>query len=486
MIKLSDGRNLPLDMHKVKVVQRLPFPLIEQRLAAIREGGFNTFMLRTRDMFLDMLTDSGTNAQSDAQLAASMESDDAYAGSESFFKMVDAVQDVFGYNYVLPAHQGRAAEHLIAKGLVKPGDVIPMNQHFTTTKAHLVLAGATVEEICTDEGYNPDNGCLFKGNMDIDKLNQVIARHGADKIPFIRMESTANLLGGQPFSMANLKEVRAIADKHKIPLLVDTSLIADNAYMIKHREAGYEKCSVAKIIKEIGSIADIIYMSGRKSTTSRAGLIAMREKKIYDQLAPLVPVYEGFLTYGGISTREIESMAVGLREMTEENCAGCAVELIEYFVSRLIDKGIPVVKPAGGVGAHIDALRFLPHLDHQQYPAGALAAAIFICSGVRGMERGTVSMDRDVDGTELISELELVRLAVPRRAFTMSHIEYVVDRVAWLYKHREMIGGLAWENEPKMLRFFIGRLKPIAAGQASANWDEELAQAFIHDFSHNM
>ena len=369
MIKLSDGRNLPLDMHKVKVIQRLPFPRVEQRLAAIQEAGFNTFLLRTRDMFLDMLTDSGTNAQSDAQLAASMESDDAYAGSESFFKMVDAVRDVFGCEYTLPAHQGRAAEHLIAKSLVKPGDLIPMNQHFTTTKAHFTLAGGTVEEICADEAYNPDSSCLFKGNIDIDKLQNLIAQHGADKIPFIRMESTANLLGGQPFSMANLKEVRAIADRHNIRVMVDTSLIADNAYMIKRREVGYEQCSIGEIIKEIVSMADIIYMSGRKSTTSRGGLIATHKKEIYDLIAPLVPVYEGFLTYGGISTREIESMAVGIREMTDDFCAGCAVDLIEYFISRLSDKGIPVVKPAGGSELHVDAISFPSHLDHLQYPA---------------------------------------------------------------------------------------------------------------------
>lgn len=468
------------------IIQRLPFPTVKQRLAAIREGGFNTFMLRTRDMFLDMLTDSGTNAQSDVQLGASMESDDAYAGSESFYRMADAVRDVFGCAYTLPAHQGRAAEHLLARSLVKPGDIIPMNQHFTTTKAHLVLMGGIVEEICIDESYNPDSTFPFKGNLDIEKHKNLIAQHGADKIPFIRMECTANLLGGQPFSMANLKEVRAIADQHNILILVDTSLVADNAYMVKHREAEYENRSVAEIIKEIISFADIIYMSGRKSSTSRGGLIATNKKEIYDLIAPLVPVYEGFLTYGGMSTREIEAMAVGIREMVDEYTAGCAADLIEYFVSKLVEKGIPVVTPAGGVGAHIDAMRFLPHLDHLQYPAGALAAAIFICSGVRGMERGTVSMDRDVDGTELISELELVRLAVPRRCFTMSHIEYVVDRVAWLYQHREMIGGLTWEHEPAMLRFFIGRLKPIAAGKASANWDEELARAFAQDFSLDM
>ncbi|HHU31114.1 MAG: tryptophanase [Zhaonellaceae bacterium] len=483
MIKLSNGRQIPLDMHKVKIIQRLPFPTVGQRLKAIEEAGFNTFLLRTRDIFLDMLTDSGTNAQSDHQLAASMESDDAYAGSESFYKLADAVRDVFGMEYTLPVHQGRAAEHIIAKALVKPGHIVPMNQHFTTTKAHFVLQGATVEEICTDEAFKTDSSCLFKGNLDLDKLENLIATHGADKIPFIRMESTANLLGGQPFSMANLKAVKAIADKHNIPIIIDTSLIGDNAYMIKKREAGYENTSIADIVKEIVGMADLVYMSARKSCTSRGGLIATGKKELYKIMAPLIPVYEGFLTYGGISTREIESMAVGLREMTDEYTAGCAADLIEYFVGRLLEKGVPMVTPAGGVGAHVDASRFIPNVAHEQYPAGALAAAIFICSGVRGMERGTISMDRDVDGKELISEIELVRLAVPRRVFTMSHIEYAVDRIAWLYEHRDMIGGLTFDYEPEMLRFFIGRLKPIAAGGASENWPQELAQAFIKDFS---
>jgi len=326
MIKLSDGRSIPLDMHKVRIVQRLPFLTVGQRLKAIEEAGFNTFLLRTKDIFLDMLTDSGTNAQSDHQLAASMESDDAYAGSESFYKLADAVQDVFGMKYTLPVHQGRAAEHIIAKVFVKPGHIIPMNQHFTTTKAHFVLQGATVEEICTDEAFNTDSSCLFKGNLDLDKLENLIATYGAEKIPFIRMESTANLLGGQPFSMANLRAVKAIADKHNIPIIIDTSLIGDNAYMIKKREAGYENTSIADIVKEIVGMADLVYMSARKRCTSRGGLIATDKKELYQIMSPLIPVYEGFLTYGGISTREIESMAVGLREMTDEYTAGCAAD----------------------------------------------------------------------------------------------------------------------------------------------------------------
>lgn len=482
MIKLSNGKNLPLDMHKVKVVQKLPFPSVEERLISIRKGGFNTFALRSRDLFLDMLTDSGTNAQSDRQMAAMMEADDAYAGSESFYKLEAAVKDIFNKKYTLPVHQGRAAEHLISRCLVKPGDYIPMNQHFTTTRAHFELLGGQVREICTEEAFETESLCPFKGDLDLDKFQALIDEVGAENIPFVRMEAPANLLGGQPFSMANIKAVKKLADANKIMVMIDTSLIGDNASMIKNREAEYKDVSIGDIILEMMDLADIIYMSGRKSCTSRGGLIATSRKDLYDLIAPLLPVYEGFLTYGGVSTKEIESMAVGLREMTDTYTAGCATDLIEYFVDRMKEEGLPVVTPAGAVGAHLDACRFLPHLKHEDYPAGALAAAIFIASGVRGMERGTVSTDRLADGTEVMSELELVRLAVPRRTYTMSHIEYVVDRIKWLYAHRDLVGGLTFDYEPEVLRFFIGTLKP----KGGSHWDQDLADAFKKDFPEGM
>ena len=476
IVRLSNGKEIPVEMHKVRIVQKTSLVPIDQRLKAIEEGGYNTFSLRTRDIFLDMLTDSGTNAMSDNQLAAMMVSDDAYAGCESFYKLASAIKDVLRFEYVLPVHQGRAAEHLIAKVFIKPGDVIPMNYHFTTTKAHFELAGGTVLEIYRDEALNTKSTDLFKGNLDPQKFKDAIKKYGADKISFVRMEATANLIGGQPFSMENLKEVKKIASENKIFLVYDGSLISENAYFIKQREKGYENKSIQEIIWEMMSVVDIFYLSGRKSTCVRGGFIATNNKEYYELLKPWLPVYEGFLTYGGMSTKEIEAMAVGLREMTDTNVAGSAAEFVKYFVGRMIESKIPVVTPAGGLACHVDAKLFLPHLPQSQYPAGALAAAIYITSGVRSMERGTISMDRDEDGNEVYSDLELARLAIPRRVYTMSHIEYVVDRLNWLYKHRDLVGGLKFVEEPPVLRFFFGKLVPLG------NWETKLADVFKKEF----
>jgi len=421
-IRLSSGKEIPMEMHKVRIVQKTRLVPIDERLKAIEEGGYNTFSLRTRDIFIDMLTDSGTNAMSDNQLAAMMVSDDAYAGSESFYKLAKAIEDVLSFKYVLPTHQGRAAEHLLAKVFIKPGDVIPMNYHFTTTKAHFELAGGLVLEIYRDEALNTQSKDPFKGNLDLQKFEDTIKKYGASKVPFVRMEATTNLLGGQPFSLENLKEVKRIASKHSIPLIFDGSLISENAYFIKQREKGYENKSIAEIILEMMSLVDLFYLSGRKSSCVRGGFIATNNKKFYEMIKPWLPVYEGFLTYGGMSTKEIEAMAVGIREMTDINVAGSAAEFVKYFAERLIENKIPVVTPPGGLACHIDAKLFLPHLPQSQYPAGALVAAIYIASGVRSMERGTISMDRDKDGNEVFSDLELTRLAVPRRVYTISHL----------------------------------------------------------------
>ena len=479
IIRLSNGKEIPVEMHKVRIVQKTSLVPIDQRLKAIKEGGYNTFSLRTRDIFMDMLTDSGTNAMSDNQLAAMMVSDDAYAGSESFYKLASAIKDILGFDYVLPVHQGRAAEHLLAKVFVKPGDVIPMNYHFTTTKAHFELAGGTVLEIYRDLALNTQSTELFKGNLDLQKFKDLIKKYGVDKIPFVRMEATTNLLGGQPFSLENLREVKKIASEHKIPLVYDGSLISENAYFIKKREKGYENKSITEIIKEMMSQADIFYLSGRKSSCVRGGFIATNNREVFEKIKPWLPVYEGFLTYGGMSTKEIEAMAVGLREMTDINVAGCAAEFVKYFAERLIDNKIAVVTPPGGLACHVDAKLFLPHLPQSQYPAGALSAAIYIASGVRSMERGTISMDRDASGNEVFSDLELSRLAVPRRVYTMSQIEYVVDRISWLYKHRDLVKGLKFIEEPPVLRFFFGKLEPLD------NWGEKLGEAFKKEFGAN-
>jgi len=475
-IKLSNGKLLPVEMHKIKIVQQTRLPSAEERLRAMEEGGYNTFLLRTRDVFLDMLTDSGTNAMSDNQLGAMMVADDAYAGSESFYKLLDAVKDVFGFNYLLPAHQGRAAEHLLAKTFVKPGDVIPMNYHFTTTKAHFELAGGTVLEIFTDEALKTDSKEPFKGNIDVDKLLEAIKTYGADHISFVRMEATTNLLGGQPFSMANYKKVKEIAAANNIKLVLDASLISEQAYFIKQREAAYKDRSIGEIIRELADTADIMYLSGRKSCAVRGGFIATNQKEVYAAILPWLPVYEGFSTYGGMSTKEIEAMAVGIREMTQYSVAGSSADMIQYFVEQLKARNIPVVTPPGGLACHIDATRFLSDMHPSRYIAASLAAAVYLVSGARGMERGTVSTDRDKDGNEVWSDLELLRLAVPRRTYTLAQVDYVIDRVCWLYDHRELIKGLIFYEEPPILRFFFGKMKAID------NWGANLVEAFKKDF----
>jgi tryptophanase len=433
-------------------------------------------LLRTKDVFLDMLTDSGTNAMSDNQLSAMMVADDAYAGSESFYRLADAVRDVLGFRHVMPVHQGRAAEHLLAKVFVKPGDVVLMNYHFTTSKAHVDLAGGRVLEIFGDDALQTVSDNPFKGNLDLSKFEAAVKEYGRERIAYVRMEATTNLIGGQPISMQNLRDVRAMAKSFDIPLVFDASLISENAYFIQQREAEFADATIQEIILEMMSCVDIMYMSGRKSAAVRGGLIAMNDKAYYDRLLAWLPVYEGFATYGGMSTKEVEAMAVGLREMTDPAVASSAADFIKYFVDRLEEVGVPVVTPAGGLACHLDAKRFLPHLPQSVYPAGALAAAVYIASGVRGMERGTISTDRDAAGKDVMADLELLRLALPRRLYTLSHIEYTIDRVKWLYNHRDLIGGLEFVEEPAVLRFFFGRLAPIGA------WGKALVKAFQDDF----
>ena len=475
-IRLSNGTEIPIEMHKVRIVQKVRLAPVRERLRAMEEAGYNTFLLRSRVIFLDMLTDSGTNAMSDNQLAAMMQSDDAYAGSESFYKLEESVREIFGYQYVLPCHQGRAAEHLLAKTFVKPGDIVPMNYHFTTTKAHFDLAGGKVLELYTPEALVTESSCPFKGNMDLGRLKAAIDKAGPQNVSFVRMEATTNLIGGQPFSMENLRQVKALIEPLGIFLVVDGSLISENAYFIRQREPGYEKTSIKDIIREIMAIADLCYLSGRKSCSVRGGMIATNRKDLHEAIRPWLPVYEGFYTYGGMSSKEIEAMAVGIREMTELEVAGASADAFKYFVGLLQDKGIPVVTPAGGLACHIDAMRFVDHVPQSEYPAGALGAAVYITSGIRGMERGSVSMDRDKDGNDVPADMELLRLAVPRRVYTMSHYQYAADRLRWLYDHRKTIGGLEFYEEPPVLRFFGGKMKP------KGDWGAELADAFEKHF----
>jgi len=479
-IKITTGEYLPIEMYKVRTVQKLTLLPVEERLQAIEEAGFNTFGLQNRDVFLDMLTDSGTNAMSDRQVASMMVADDAYAGSESFVRLKEVIEEVFNKKYFLPAHQGRAAEHIISQAFIRQGGVVPMNFHFTTTKAHVELAGGTVSELFTDEALRIKSDAPFKGNLDIAKLQDLIKTHGKDNVPYIRLEAGTNLIGGQPFSVANMREVRRVADEHGLMVVLDVSLVGENIYFIKLREEEFKDKSVKEILHAMCDLADIVYFSSRKISCTRGGGIATNRKDLYLAMRDLVPLFEGFLTYGGMSVREIEAMAVGLRESLDWDVIKHSPEFIKYLVDRLDAKGIPVVTPAGGLGVHLDAMGFLPHVPQLEYPAGALGAALFIVSGVRGMERGTISMDRDAQGNDVPSEVELLRLAFPRRVFTLSQVKYLEDRIEWLYKNRDLVGGLRFTDEPKVLRFFVGRLEP------TSDWTHRLVARFKQDFGDSL
>ena len=479
-IKFYKGDDIPLELHKVRVVQKLHLVPIERRLEALYEGGFNTFRLSTKDVFLDMLTDSGTNAMSDNQMAAMMQADDAYAGSQSFIRLQKAVEDVLGKKYLLPAHQGRAAENIITNAYVRKGSLIPMNYHFTTTMAHITQYGGKIVELLYDEAYKLDSNHPFKGNMNIEKLEEVIKVQGAKNIPFIRMEASTNLIGGQPFSIKNLRDVRAIADKYGIRLVLDASLLGENAYLIMKREEEFKNSSIGEIIKIMTDQVDLVYFSARKLSSSRGGGICTNDISIYRDLEALVPLFEGFLTYGGISVREIEAMAVGLYETLDETVICQSPSYIEYLVNALDKNGVPMVKPAGVLGAHVNAMEICSHIPQKQYPAGSLAAAFFLISGVRGMERGSVSNQRDEYGNETYADMELLRLAIPRRVFTLSQIKYVEDRMTWLYENRELIGGLRFVYEPPVLRFFMGGLEPVN------DWPQRLMEKFKQDFGESL
>ena len=479
-VRFFGGEQIPLEMHKVRIVQKLNLPPVEARLRAINEAGNNTFLLQNRDVFMDMLTDSGVNAMSDQQQAAMMTADDSYAGSATYTRMENKVREIFGTPWFLPAHQGRACENILAQVLVTPGSVVPMNYHFTTTRAHIMRNGGTVEEVISDAGIEVSSSHPFKGNVDIAKLAALIQQHGSERIAFVRMEAGTNLIGGQPFSLENLGEVRRLCDQHGILLVLDASLLADNLYFIKQREAACQNLSIREITRKLADLCDIIYFSARKLSHARGGGICIRDEALFRKMRGLVPLFEGFLTYGGMSVREMEAITVGLDETMDEDMIGQGPQFIAYMVDELQKRGVPVITPAGGLGCHINAMKFVDHIPQAQYPSGALAVALYIAGGIRGMERGTLSEERDAKGNEVLSHMELLRLAMPRRVFTLSQVKYAIDRISWLYQHRSLIGGLTFTDEPAILRFFYGRLKALS------DWQQKLVDQFRKDFGDSL
>ena len=475
-IKFYNRPAVPLEMHKVKIVQKLHLLPAAQRLDKLKQAGFNTFLLHNGDIFLDMLTDSGANAMSDEMQSAMLRSDDAYAGSETFYRMNQKLTELFGIEHLLPTHQGRACEHIIAQHFISPGKCVIMNYHFTTSKAHITRLGGHVEELVRNEGLIAKSDLPFKGNIDLDKVRTCIETEGASNIAFMRLEAGTNLIGGQPISFENMKAATDLAREHGIPTVLDASLLQDNLYFIKIREPGMEDKSIREITRMIADLFDIIYFSARKFGFGRGGGILVRDEALFHEMEDMITLFEGFLTYGGMSTKEMEALIVGFDESMDLDVISQGPQFIGYCVEALDALGIPMITPGGGLGAHIDARQVVGHIPSEQYPAGSLVAALYLCGGIRGMERGTLSEERNPDGSERIASVEMVRLAFPRRVFTLSQTEYVIDRVKWLYDHRHMVGGLRFVHEPKSLRFFTGRLEPVG------DWPEKLVEAYIADF----
>jgi len=436
----------------------------EERERAIAEAGYNTFLLRSEDVYIDLLTDSGTNAMSDRQWSALMVGDEAYAGARSFYKFENAVREIYGFEHVVPTHQGRGAEHLISRILIKPGDYIPGNMYFTTTRAHQELQGGTFVDVIIDEAHDPTAEHPFKGNVDTRKFLDLIERVGAEKIPYINVALTVNMAGGQPVSMQNLREVRAICDRYGIRMWSDATRAVENAYFIKEREEGYQNRPVREILKEMFSYFDGCTMSGKKDClVNIGGFLAMREEWILQKARELVVVFEGMPTYGGLAGRDLEAIAQGMHEMVDDAYIAHRIHQVRYLGQQLIDAGIPIVRPVGGHAVFLDARAFLPHLDQEQFPAQALAAALYVDSGVRAMERGIVSAGRDPKtGENRKPKLELVRLTIPRRVYTDRHMDVVAYSVEHLWEHRHEIKGLRMVYEPPTLRFFTARFEPLS------------------------
>ncbi|MCE7961829.1 MAG: tyrosine phenol-lyase [Acidobacteria bacterium ACB1] len=446
---------------KIKMVELLKMTTPAQRKKAIKDAGYNTFLLRSEDVYIDLLTDSGTSAMSDAQWSGLMLGDEAYAGSKNFYHLEAVVRKYYGYKYIIPTHQGRGAENLLSQVMIKKGDVIPGNMYFTTTRLHQELAGGRFVDVIIDEAHDPESLHPFKGDIDLGKLEDLIKKHGADRIPYICVATTVNMAGGQPVSMANLKALRALTAKYGIKVMLDMTRIAENAWFIQQREKGYARRSVASLVKEICSYTDGATFSGKKDAlVNIGGFLALNDKEKFEEASNLVVVYEGLHTYGGLAGRDMEAMAIGIIESVQDDHMDARIGQVLYLGDELSERGIPIVKPIGGHGIFVDAKKFLPHLKQTDFPAQALAAELYEDAGIRAMERGLVSAGRNSKtGDHYFPKLELVRLTIPRRVYTQAHMDVIAESVERVYNLRDRIRGLEMVYEPKYLRFFQARFK---------------------------
>lgn len=449
--------------YKVKVVEPLLMTTAEQRDQALHDAGYNTFLLPSRLVYIDLLTDSGTSAMSDWQWAGMMLGDEAYAGSRNFENLERAVREYYGFKYIVPTHQGRGAEHLLSQSLIKPGDTVPGNMYFTTTRLHQELAGGTFVDVIIPEAHDPNSLHPFKGNVDLEKLEDLIKKVGARRIPYVSLAGTVNMAGGQPFSMENLVQLRALTKKHRIKIYLDATRLVENAYFIQQREEGWNDKPVAYILKAICKLADGCTMSAKKdSLVNIGGYLATNDSKLYEEACNLVVVYEGLHTYGGLAGRDMEAMARGIEESVQDDHVHARIGQVEYFGAHLIDAGIPVVRPIGGHAVFLNAKEFYPHLKQDLFPAQTLAAELYRDCGIRSMERGIASAGRDPKtGDHYRPKLELTRLTIPRRVYTQAHMDVATESVCEVFARRKKAKGLRMVYEPKYLRFFRARFEPL-------------------------
>lgn len=479
MVGYYKRKSLPLEMHKVCIVQKTEIIPVEERVKAIRKAGFNTYRMESKDIFLDMLTDSGVNAMTNDQLGAMMTGDDCYAGSKTYFRLAEKMKEIFNKDYFLPVHQGRACEHMLALAYVqpKPGSIVPMNFQFGTSVGKIQYCGGDFVICLQEEGLEKQSVNPFKGDFDLVKLENVLKEQGGN-IAFVRIEAGTNLIGGQPISLDNMLAVSEICKRYGVLSVLDASLLQDNLHFIKTRENAYRDKRIREIVRTMADAMDIIYFSARKLGFGRGGAIILNDRKEFEHIKTFVSSFEGFPTFGGMSVKEMEAIRVGLDDTMDENTIAQGPQFIEYLVNELEDAGVPVVTPPGGLGCHLDAMKFVPHIARKDYPAGALACAIYIASGARGMERGGIDEPWPDPEVEPYGAMELVRLAVPRRVYTISQMNYLIDRICWLYENRELIGGLHFAtNGPHN---FYDEL------ESNSDWPEKLAEKFRADFGESL
>ncbi len=450
---------------KIKMVEPIRMSTRPERERFIAEAGYNTFLLRSEDVYIDLLTDSGTNAMSDNQWAGMMLGDEAYAGSKNFYHLWDAINQYYGYKYIVPTHQGRGAEHILSRIMIHEGDFIPGNMYFTTTRLHQELAGGAFVDVIIDEAHDPDNPHPFQGNVDLEKLRKLVEEVGPKKIPYVSVAGTVNMAGGQPQSMANMRALRDLCQGFGIPIVLDATRAVENAYFIQQREAGYQNQSVAQILREYCSYTNSCTMSAKKDAlVNIGGWLATNDQALFEEARNVVVVYEGLHTYGGLAGRDLEAMARGITESVDDQHMRTRVGQVEYLGQHLMDWGIPIVRPVGGHAVFLNARAIYSHICQCQFPAQALAADIYADAGVRTMERGAVSSGRDPrTGEQRFPKLELVRVTIPRRVYTQAHMEVAAESILEVYKNRERARGLKMIYEPKYLKFFQARFEPADA-----------------------